>query len=186
MPLGIPSHCCERPWKQDLLERYSYLVGSPNFGQQQYRPLMTQRGRRERCDWSFEVASENPLVLALPLPPGYHRRSFYKGEMDMPELGIVVFLIAMTYAAGVVWYTLLGRDHVSWMRIAAFPFVGAVLGESLVTAGPSLFGLHLYVILVSSLIAVTVDIAFSWIGSSTSVAKIAHLAVKPVTTLLGR
>ena len=29
----------------------------------------------------------------------------------MPELGFVVFLIAMAYAAGVVWYTLLGREH---------------------------------------------------------------------------
>ncbi len=104
----------------------------------------------------------------------------------MPELGIVVFIIAMAYTAGVVWYTLLGRDHASWMRIAAFPFVGAVLGESLVTAGPSLFGLHLYVILVSSLIAVTVDIAFSWIASSTSVTRIGQLAVKPVATILGR
>ena len=104
----------------------------------------------------------------------------------MTELGIVVFLIAMAYSAGVVWYTLLGRDHASWMRIAAFPFVGVVLGEALVTAGPSFFGLHLYVILVSSLIAVTVDIAFSWIASSARVARIGQIAAKPVTALLGR
>lgn len=104
----------------------------------------------------------------------------------MPELGIVVFLIAMAYAAGVVWYTLLGREHASWMRVAAFPFMGAVLGESLVTAGPSLFGLHLYVILVSSLIAVTVDIAFSWIASSSRVSRLGQIAVRPITALLGR
>ena len=104
----------------------------------------------------------------------------------MPELGVVVFLIAMAYAAGVVWYTLLGRDHVSWMRIAAFPFMGAVLGESLVTAGPSLFGLHLYVILVSSLIAATVDLAFSWIATSPPVTRLGQLALRHATTVLGR
>ncbi len=104
----------------------------------------------------------------------------------MPDLGIVVFLIAISYAAGVVWYTLLGREHVTWMRVAAFPFVGAVLGESLVTFGPSLFGLHLYVILVSSLIAATVDIAFSWIATSSPVTRVGQLALRHATTVLGR
>ena len=56
----------------------------------------------------------------------------------MPELGFVVFLIAIAYGMGTVWYTLLGRDYASWMRMAAFPFVGAIVGEELVNAGPSL------------------------------------------------
>ena len=77
----------------------------------------------------------------------------------MPGLGFVVFLIAIAYGMGTVWYTLLGRDYDSWMRMAAFPFVGAIVGEDLVDAGPSFFGLHLYVALVSTLAAVVVDIA---------------------------
>ena len=50
----------------------------------------------------------------------------------MPYLGFVVQFIAISYALGVVWYTLLGRNYSSWMRMAVFPFVGAVVGESLV------------------------------------------------------
>ena len=104
----------------------------------------------------------------------------------MPDLGFVVYLIAVSYALGVVWHTLLGRGYTSWMRLAAFPLVGTVLGETLVTIGPSLFALHLYVALVSTFIAVTADIAFNWIGEQSPVSKMGKQAVKQALAVLGR
>ncbi len=38
----------------------------------------------------------------------------------MPELGLVVYLIAISYGMGALWYTLLGRSHASWTRMTAF------------------------------------------------------------------
>ena len=104
----------------------------------------------------------------------------------MPELGFVVFLIAIAYGMGTVWYTLLGRDYASWMRMAAFPFVGAIVGEELVNAGPSFFGLHLYVGLVSTLAAVVVDIAFTWLREQSPVGRIGRQALRHTTAILGR
>ncbi len=104
----------------------------------------------------------------------------------MPDVGFVMFLIAVAYAMGVVWYTLLGQERTSWMRMAAFPLVGAVLGETMVSIGPSFFGLHLYVVLVSTLVAVTVDFTFKWIGEQSPVSRIGQQALKLTQTVLGR
>ena len=104
----------------------------------------------------------------------------------MPELGFVVFLIAVAYGLGTVWYTLLGRDYTSWMRLAAFPFVATIVGEELLDAGPTFFGLHLYVALGSTLVAVLVDIVFTWIREQSPVGKIGHQTLKHITAILGR
>ena len=104
----------------------------------------------------------------------------------MLELGFVGFLVATAYAMGVVWYSLLGRGYTSWMRIAAFPFVGAIAGEALVATGPSYFGLYIYVVLVSTLIAVLTDITFTWIQQQSPVSRFARQALKHTTAILGR
>ena len=104
----------------------------------------------------------------------------------MPYLGFVVQFIAISYALGVVWYTLLGRDYDSWMRMAAFPFVGAIVGEELMDAGPSFFGLHLYVALVSTLAAVVVDITFTWLREQWPVGRIGRQALRHATAIIGR
>ena len=51
----------------------------------------------------------------------------------MPELGLgnVVYLLAVSYGMGVMWYTVLGRTYANWMRMAAFPLLGAIIGEAL-------------------------------------------------------
>ena len=90
----------------------------------------------------------------------------------MPELGFVVFLVAMSYGMGVLWYTLLGRNDTSWMRMMAFPLVGMVIGEALwgkyltsnIGTGLVFFDLHIYVALISTFIATLVDLAFSWLS----------------------
>jgi hypothetical protein len=90
----------------------------------------------------------------------------------MPELGFVVYLVAMSYGTGVLWYTLLGRNYTGWMRMMAFPLVGMVIGEALwgkyLTGkiGPGLvfFDLHIYVALISTFIATLVDLALSWLS----------------------
>ncbi len=47
----------------------------------------------------------------------------------MPELGLVVYLLAISYGMGALWYTLLGRSPARWTRMTAFPLVGVVIGE---------------------------------------------------------
>ena len=81
----------------------------------------------------------------------------------MPELGFVAYMIAVGYGLGVVWYTLLNRKPTSWMRMAAFPFIGVVVGEGLwvkyFAGGPTFFDLHIAVVLVATLTAVIVDLS---------------------------
>ena len=104
----------------------------------------------------------------------------------MLELGSVVFLVAIAYSMGVIWYSLLGLAYSSWMRVAAFPFVGAILGEALVTVGPTYFGLHLYVVIVSTLLAALTDIVVTWIQQRTPVSRIAQRLASHASALLGR
>ncbi len=98
----------------------------------------------------------------------------------MPELGFIVYLIAVSYGMGVVWYALLGRNHTNWMRMATFPFLGVVIGEALWTGpmngsgGLEFNGLHVYVVLISSLAGAAVDVV---------VGKLAK--VLPVSDLIG-
>ena len=97
----------------------------------------------------------------------------------MPELGFVVYLIAISYGMGALWYTLLGRSETSWTRMTAFPLVGVVIGEALwarylsenVGQGLVFFDLHIYVALVSTLAAALVDAAFSWLAIGQHITK---------------
>ncbi len=90
----------------------------------------------------------------------------------MPELGFVVYLIALSYGMGVVWYTLLGRKYTGWMRMAVFPLLGVVIGEALwvnhLASNPSeglvYFNLHIYVVLVSSFAGSLIDVALDWLA----------------------
>ena len=81
------------------------------------------------------------------------------------ELGFIVYLIAVSYVLGTAWYALLGRQHTNWMRMAAFPFVGVVIGEALWerphrtgAEGLDFYGLHIYVALISSLAGAAIDV----------------------------
>ncbi len=90
----------------------------------------------------------------------------------MPDLGAVAYLIAISYGMGVLWYTILGRNYTSWMRMAAFPLLGMIIGEALWTnhlssnaeQGLVFFGLHVYVALVATFIGAMVDIGASWLA----------------------
>jgi len=101
----------------------------------------------------------------------------------VPELGFVLYIIAMSYGLGMLWYTLLGRNYMGWMRLGAFPLLGLVIGEGLWAKylsdniGPGLvfMGLHLYVALVSTFIAALVDVVFSWLAQESPIANM----VKP-------
>ncbi len=90
----------------------------------------------------------------------------------MPELGFMFYTVAISYGLGVVWYTLLGRKYTSWMRMAAFPLLGVIIGEALWTnhiasspdQGLMYFNLHIYVVLISSFIGGLVDVALGWVA----------------------
>jgi hypothetical protein len=96
----------------------------------------------------------------------------------MPELGFVVYLIAFSYALGVLWYTLLGYHYTNWARMAAFPLVGVIIGAAVwdkylaEAIGPGLvfLDLNIYVALVSTFVAILVDMAFSWLSREYHVA----------------
>ncbi|HZA25864.1 MAG TPA: hypothetical protein VFA32_25255 [Dehalococcoidia bacterium] len=98
----------------------------------------------------------------------------------MPELGFVVYLIAISYAMGMLWYTLLGRGYSTWTRMVAFPLVGVVIGEAIwsgylagaVGEGLVFFNLHIYVALVSTFVAALIDMAFSWLAAEHHVADV--------------
>ena len=90
----------------------------------------------------------------------------------MPDLGFAVYLIAVSYGLGVLWYTLLGRNYTSWMRMAAFPLLAIIIGEALYarylasTVGQGLvfLGIHIYVALAATFIGAMVDIGVSWLA----------------------
>ena len=80
------------------------------------------------------------------------------------ELGFIVYVIAVSYALGLAWYAVLGRQHTNWMRMAAFPFLGVVIGEALWSGpidgsgGLDFHGLHIYVALISSGAGAAIDV----------------------------
>ncbi len=90
----------------------------------------------------------------------------------MPDLGAVAYLIAISYGMGVLWYTILGRNYTSWMRMAAFPLLGMIIGEAVwinhlsrnAEQGLIFLGLHIYVALVATFIGALVDIGASWMA----------------------
>ena len=90
----------------------------------------------------------------------------------MPELGFIGLLIAISYGMGVLWYTLLGKAYTSWMRMAAFPLLGVIIGEAVWTRylsasvgqGLVFSSFHIYVALVSTFIGTMVDLTVSWLA----------------------
>ena len=90
----------------------------------------------------------------------------------MPDLGAVAYLIALSYGMGVLWYTLLGRNYTSWMRMAAFPLLGMIIGEALwinhlssnAEQGLLFLGIHIYVALVATFVGALIDVAASWLA----------------------
>ena len=91
----------------------------------------------------------------------------------MPDLGAVAYLIALSYGMGVLWYTVLGRNYTSWMRMAAFPLLGLIIGEAVwvnnlssnAEQGLMFLGIHIYVALVATFIGAIVDIGASWLAN---------------------
>ena len=90
----------------------------------------------------------------------------------MPELGFAVSLIAVSYVMGVLWYTLLGRDTSSWMRMSAFPLLALIIGEGIyaqylassVGQGLVFLNVHIYVALIATFVGSMADIAVSWLA----------------------
>lgn len=75
----------------------------------------------------------------------------------MPDFGNVLFLVALAYGLGQLWYSILGHRHDGWMRMASFPFLGIVAGEAFMPVGPEVFGVHVTVAFAATLIACLVD-----------------------------
>lgn len=80
----------------------------------------------------------------------------------MPELGFVIYLLAISYALGQFWYSILEIRHEDWMRTTSFPLLGIVAGEALwakagMVSGPEFFGVHVIVAFVFALIATVID-----------------------------
>ena len=90
----------------------------------------------------------------------------------MPDLGFAVYLIAVSYGMGVLWYTLLGRNYTSWMRMAAFPLLALIIGEALyarylassVGQGLVFLNIHIYAALIATFIGSMVDIGVNWVA----------------------
>ena len=90
----------------------------------------------------------------------------------MPELGFILYIIAVSYGMGVLWYTLLGRNYTGWMRMGAFPLLGVIIGEAIwgkylssgVGAGLVFYDLHIYVALVSTFTGALLDVGISWLA----------------------
>lgn len=80
----------------------------------------------------------------------------------MPELGFVLYLLALSYAFGQLWYSIFEFRHEHWLRVMSYPLLGIVGGEALwakyLASGPDFFGVHVLVAFVATLIAVLVDI----------------------------
>ena len=97
----------------------------------------------------------------------------------MPDLGFVAMIIALSYGSGVLWYKLLGSGHDGWMRTAAAPFVGVLVGEGVwapyLLSGPEFGGLHVALALVTTLIAVLADV---------SILRIVGSVVRPILDAL--
>lgn len=75
----------------------------------------------------------------------------------MAEFGHVLFLVALAYGLGQFWYSILDHRHEHWMRICSYPFLGIVAGEALTPIGPEVFGVHVFVAFVATLVACLVD-----------------------------
>lgn len=78
------------------------------------------------------------------------------------EVGTLLLLLGLSYGFGVLWYDLLvGRLPQRVWRVAAYPFLGIWIAETLLpkvlTFDPSFGGIHLISAVIGSLVAVVVD-----------------------------
>jgi hypothetical protein len=72
--------------------------------------------------------------------------------------------LGLAYGFGVLWYELLpGKLAKSAWRVAAYPFIGIFIAETLFPVGLSFGGIHLAAAVIGSLVAVIVD----WIITTT-------------------
>ena len=82
----------------------------------------------------------------------------------MPELGYMLYLLALAYAFGHLWYGVIGHHYDDWMRICSYPFLGIVMGEAIyvnfmaMPAGPEFYGIHVVIASGATLIATLVDL----------------------------
>ena len=78
------------------------------------------------------------------------------------DIGTFLLMLALAYGLGMLWYDLLpGRLPAQVWRVAAYPFVGIYIAESLIprllTADPTFGGVHVVTALIGSIVAVIVD-----------------------------
>src|SRR5215831_9643709 len=78
------------------------------------------------------------------------------------DLGTVLLMLGVSYGLGLLWYDLLpGKLPEQVWRVAAYPFLGIFVAESLLPAvlpfDPKFGGLYLMTALIGSLVAVLVD-----------------------------
>jgi hypothetical protein len=78
------------------------------------------------------------------------------------EIGTLLFMLGLAYALGLLWYDLVpGRLPAQIWRVAAYPFLGMFVAETLLprvfTADPMFGGLHLFTAFIGSLVGVVVD-----------------------------
>ncbi len=79
------------------------------------------------------------------------------------SVGTFLLMLALSYAFGVLWYDLLpGKLTTAVWRVAAYPFLGMWVAETLFQMGPNFGGLHLIPSAVGAIVAVIVD----WIIAS--------------------
>jgi len=78
------------------------------------------------------------------------------------DVGTFLLMLGLAYALGLFWYDLLpGRLPEQLWRVAAYPFLGIYVAEtvlpSLIAVDPTFGGIHLITAVVGSLVAVVVD-----------------------------
>ena len=78
------------------------------------------------------------------------------------EIGSLLFMLGLAYALGLLWYDLVpGKLPAQIWRVAAYPFLGIFVAESLLpmvfTADPKFGGIHLFTAFIGSLAGVIAD-----------------------------
>jgi len=78
------------------------------------------------------------------------------------DVGTLLLMLGLAYALGLFWYDLLpGKLPEQLWRVAAYPFLGIFVAQtllpSLITLDPQFGGIHLITAFVGSLVAVVVD-----------------------------
>jgi hypothetical protein len=78
------------------------------------------------------------------------------------DIGSLLFMLALAYSSGVLWYDLLpGKLPDRVWRVAAYPFLGMWVAQALLTPyfpnDPAFGGVHLVAAVIGSIVAVIVD-----------------------------